>query len=815
MAAPPLFVGIDLGTSNSAAAVFDGEQVAVVRNAQGSTVTPSVVRIDARGGVTVGVRARRYVESDARGTRAEFKRLMGTDSRFDGPDGVARRPQELAAEVIRSLCADVADQVGVLPTRAVVSVPALFELPQSAATREAAKLAGLEEVELIQEPIASALAAGWRADASDGYWLVFDLGGGTFDVSLLETHEGFLRVAGHDGDNYLGGRDFDWALVDHVIENLGRTRGVQLSRSDPASEPFIRRWKAAAEEARIALSRARSTDLCLPDPRGGADLEIEVTVRTLEEVCTPLVQRAVAICHRLLERHRVGREQLRRVVLVGGPTCMPLVRRLVEQELGAPVPSGLDPMTLVAQGAAIHAAARGLDAGVRVVASAPPEAWRVWLHHPAVSPDLFPYVVGKLVTGPGTRPAAIELSRADGAWRSPPAPVAEDGGFSAQVSLLPGRACEFHLHARDATGAPVHLDPASFRVVHGTVVHDVPLSRSIGVALADDTVQVYFERGCPLPARRTFVHRTVEGLVRGSGDFLLRIPVVQGEMLKAHLCRLVGALEIPAATIRGHLAVGSSVEVTLDLDGAGCLTARALVPSLGQVFEHVAHLLVPTVPPHELERALAGLRERVARLVTKATRRGEAWALQPLFAMDPLLDEAERDVRAGQGGDVDAAQKARRTLLDLDARLEELELRQGWPELAMEATEALAWASSIVTELGTPPEQKLLAEVSAAVLEAQAARDAVALERHLRVVRRLSSAAFGRRPDAWQQRFDAVASRVDEATDLVRARALVEEGRAACEKGDVERLRRLIAELGALLPTTAETRRQSHGSGVI
>src|SRR6266702_3639515 len=158
----PVHVGIDLGTTNSTAAAFDGEQVTLVRNAQGTPLTPSVVRIDARGQVTAGVR---------------------------------KRPEELAAEVLRSLRADVREQLGFLPERAVVSVPALFELPQSAATSEAARLAGFDKVELLQEPVASAIAAGWSA-GDDGSWLVYDLGGGTFDVSLLETREGFLRVVG-------------------------------------------------------------------------------------------------------------------------------------------------------------------------------------------------------------------------------------------------------------------------------------------------------------------------------------------------------------------------------------------------------------------------------------------------------------------------------------------------------------------------------------------------------------------------------------------------------------------------------------------
>src|SRR5437764_13619237 len=176
MAEAPLYVGIDLGTTNSAAAVFDGERVSVVGNAQGSAVTPSVVRLDKQARVTVGTRARRFIEQDAANTATEFKRLMGTGKAIEFPAAaMARKPEELSAEVLKALRQDIHDQIGVPIERAVISVPALFELPQSAATSEAARLAGFQRVELLQEPIASALAAGWRADDDGaGTWRVVD-----------------------------------------------------------------------------------------------------------------------------------------------------------------------------------------------------------------------------------------------------------------------------------------------------------------------------------------------------------------------------------------------------------------------------------------------------------------------------------------------------------------------------------------------------------------------------------------------------------------------------------------------------------------
>src|ERR1700759_5025788 len=255
MATPPLgplYVGIDLGTTNSAAAVFDGERVSVVRNAQGATVTPSVVRLAKQSRGTVGTPARRLLQQDPTNRAAEFKRLMGTGKPIAFPAaGTTRKPEELSAEILKALRQDIADQLNVTVERAVISVPALFELPQSAATSEAARLAGFARVELIQEPVASPPAAGWSADAAGGSWLVYDLGGGTFDVSLLETRDGLLRVVGHDGDNFLGGRDFDWALVDWVLAEIGRTQGGTMPRSDPKHAAAVRKLKLAVEEVKI------------------------------------------------------------------------------------------------------------------------------------------------------------------------------------------------------------------------------------------------------------------------------------------------------------------------------------------------------------------------------------------------------------------------------------------------------------------------------------------------------------------------------------------------------------------------------------
>lgn len=810
--ADSLFVGIDLGTTNSAAAVFDGERVTVVRNAQGGTVTPSVVRIDKQGRVTVGTRARRFVESDPANTATEFKRLMGTGKGLD-LGGAPRKPEELSAEILKALRQDITDATGVVIERAVISVPALFELPQSAATSEAARLAGLARVELLQEPIASALAAGWRAeDDGASSWLVFDLGGGTFDASLLETRDGLLRVIGHDGDNFLGGRDFDWVITEHLASRLARP----LLRKDPAHAAALRTLRLAAEDAKIELSRAERAQVTLAQPLmvEGQELEVdlELSREEVERLTLPLCDRAVEVCLGLLRQHGLGPGRLSRVVLVGGPTLMPMVRQRVAARLEAALAEGHDPMTLVAQGAALYAATANLDGRAVSTAPAPPSSRQVWLQYPAVSADLTPHVVGRFLGA--DPPVSVQLVRADGLWSSPAAPIAADGGFVTMVSLLPRKTSTFRIVARDKGGAELAVTPAQLTLVQGLTIGDPPLSRTVGVALASGYVQVYLERGTPLPARRTFTHKTVETVARGSAESLLRIPIVQGEMSEAHLCRLIGTLDIGGTAVRDTLPSGSSVEVTIELDRGGRMSARALVPALDQAFEHVVHLLVPEAEPDTLDAAIGDLRRQLQSARTDAFRHGLAQVLDKLDRLEERLAEAERDIDAAHGGDADAGQRARRALLDVDAAMAEADLARKWPALEEKTRHTQVAASSLVGLHGTDSERRLLAEVMAAVDRARQDRDVPELERQLALLQRLAAGAYQRTDEAWENYFTDAASEVGSASDLPRAQRLVTEGHAALARRDTQELRRVVKALWQLLPEDSESRKRGFDSGV-
>lgn len=816
MSTQPLHVGIDLGTTNSAAAVFDGERVTLVRNRQGSALTPSVVRIDARGNVIVGERARRFLDTDPDNTRSEFKRLMGTSQRLSfAAAAVSKSPPDLAAEVLRSLRSDIADQVGVLPERAVISVPALFELPQITATSEAARLAGFERIEVLQEPVASAIATGWSLEDPGRTWLVYDLGGGTFDVSLLQMRDGLLRIAGHDGDNFLGGRDFDAAIVRWVLTQGADRLGAGFDPADPAHAVGLRRLRHAAEEAKIELARATEAAIVVTGcfTVGGAAIDIEAWLdrATLDQLVARLVDRSIEVCLRLLVANGLQPPDLDRIVLVGGPTAMPAVRDRVAAVLGAPFGSGLDPMTLVATGAALYAGTAGLDARPQG-ASVPVTGPRVWLQYPAVSSDPGPYVVGRVLERGDV--VAIRLERADGSWQSAIEPLDDEGAFAVPVSLVLRQINHFELvgYTADARAVPVH--PASFRIVHGITISDPPLSRTIGVALADDTVHVYVDRGSPLPMRRTFTHRTIQTVTRGAGDDVLKIPIVQGEFGRAHLCRVVGTLVIPGDSVKDVLPAGSEIEVSIELDRGGRLAARAYVPALERTFEEVAQLLAPEMSVPAMEASLSELLRRTGDAAMHASRSGNTAAVGRVERARELLRTVGEDVKSARAGDADAGEKARRALLEVDGALAELEADRAWPEAVNRARSEVLDAAVWVGQFGDELERRALREAEARIEQLITARQAGDLEREVRAVGRLAVTAYYRAPGSWDHQFQAAAGRVSEATDLKRAQELVSRGRAAIARGDRAEVEAVVRGLWALLPPEADERRMSHDSGI-
>ena len=348
-------VGIDLGTTNSVVSVLEGGEPTVIPNAEGARTTPSVVAFSKNGEILVGEVAKRQAITNPDRTIRSIKRHMGTDHKTD-IDGKGWTPQEISARILMKLKSDAEAYLGDKVTEAVITVPAYFDDAQRQATKEAGQIAGLEVLRIINEPTAASLAYGLDATESDQTILVFDLGGGTFDVSLLDLGDGVFEVKATSGNTNLGGDDWDQRVIDHLVTTFKNQTGVDLSSDKMA----MQRLKEAAEKAKIELSTTQQTTINLPfitaTDQGPQHLELTLTRSEFERMTEDLLEATKGPFLQAVKDAKIDVSQIDHVILVGGSTRMPMVRNLVKDLTGGKDPhQGVNPDEVVAVGAAVQA----------------------------------------------------------------------------------------------------------------------------------------------------------------------------------------------------------------------------------------------------------------------------------------------------------------------------------------------------------------------------------------------------------------------------------------------------------------------------
>jgi molecular chaperone DnaK len=357
-------IGIDLGTSNSAAAVMMGGKPTLIPAAEGTTIGgkafPSVVAFTKDGELLVGEPARRQAVTNPTGTIIAAKRKMGTNHIFK-VNGKEYKPQQISAFILQKIKRDAEAFIGEKIEKAVITVPAYFDDNQRQATKDAGQIAGLEVVRIINEPTAASLAFGLDKAKQDMKIMVFDFGGGTLDVTIMEMGGGVFEVMSTSGDTQLGGTDMDKVVIDHIVETFRKNTGIDLSKDNAT----MVRVREAAERAKVELSSVMETEVSLPfisydQATGPKNLEMKLTRSKLEELINPIVERCRPSVTKALEDAKLSPSDISKIVLVGGPTRIPLVRRLVASVMGKEPESGVDPMEAVALGAGIQA---GIIAG--------------------------------------------------------------------------------------------------------------------------------------------------------------------------------------------------------------------------------------------------------------------------------------------------------------------------------------------------------------------------------------------------------------------------------------------------------------------
>ena len=774
--------GIDLGTTNSVIACMDQGKLLIIRNqVTNSEITPPAVKMDARGSVTVGLNAYNELEEDPDNAVGEFKRWMGNPEVDGFPfKKVGRRmtAAQLSAEVLKVLKASVAAQGrfgGEQLGAAVITVPAHFLIPACEDTKVAAKLAGIELCPFIQEPVAAAMAYGYKAESLSGNLLVFDLGGGTFDTTLLSARDGKLVVLGHDGDDKLGGKDFDWALVELIVRRLRQEYGeLRLVRSNLAAKRAMAKLKFEAEEAKKTLSALQKAPIGikrLEPPFEEIDTVVELTRPDLQRETEHLAARCISICKRLLQQSGISADSLANVLVVGGQSHTPYIRELILSEFGK-AEYKLDPLTVVAAGAALYASTQRIPSGPRAPVHGSAVSLKI-AYRPASS-DLDADI--GLTIEPAPSGATVTVLRADTGWSSGAIPVPASGKLFTTVVLRPKRANAFEVQLSDARGSRISVDDSSFSITHGLEVAQATTSRDLSIALVDNVAEVMIRKGSPLPAKVTQIFKTAHDVIAGDPKSILRTYVLEGESTRSDRSYAIGTIELRGSDLRRNLLAGEEVEIRYCLDESKILSAEAFFPAVNETVVMVRQSMRPALLPSQIDLELRIMNERIA-----AVKRAAPENVEPLIDQQILLVEREKQAAFE---DPDAQQKAAQQLLEIKALIDAMEESSEWELLAVELDNFRRRARKLSQESGTQEQVRNIEESIRSAEAALSRRDVAALRSANEKLKAAYWAINFARDEYWKEQF----AWLREETDLVdssRAESLKEEGVRALKRNDI------------------------------
>lgn len=807
--------GIDLGTTNSAIAVLNGVTPRILKNMLDDDITPSAVSINKRQEILVGKSAKaKLLQSGRTDTQIEFKRVMGTQQTFTFKSaGVTKLPEELSAEILKSLRTDVQRAIGEEPMAAVITVPAAFETHQTSATMKAAKLAGFAQVALLQEPVAAALAYGFQAQGEKAYWLVFDFGGGTFDAALIKAEDGTVTVVHHGGDNFLGGSDIDWAFVENVVlpkvhaQNPEFSEWLTRSNNDEKARVGMEKLKAAAEAAKVTLSSAAATTLDVTDiDAGNGEMidcsDIALSREELLSAATPLIDKAIDISLRVLEEKGVPSSSVDRVILVGGPTKATYFRERLKERLPIRIDHSVDPMTVVACGAAIFAGTQKIT-GEKAVAKA--GMLTIDLKYEPQGSSSEPTIGGRLLSKEVADFTGwkVRISEGASAWSSASLPVRKDGVFITKIKAEAGRRNQFTIEVTDPNGGLIPAEPSTFSYTIGASSDGQPLINSLNIGLAENEVEKVHEKGQLLPLKKKVARkiRTVTPVKAGDASTQIKIPIVEGESDKADRNRYVGDLVITGQMVKRDLPTGTEIEIEVSVDQSRIIHLLAYISLIDEEFEaKIGHDIRKTTggDPKVLQESLARELRRLSKLRTSLD--GEDVSVLDTLT-ETLIPAIESDLAAAEGGDNSACQKAEKTLLELQTKLDEAEELAKWPEVRKELAESmrigeLMLKDDLIKDGDAASMRKLLeaGQNAMAGKKIHEARDTY--ER----IDAIYFRAMNEQPSFWLGHLRRCADNINRFPDQNRAKQVITLGMQATQNGDIDALRNAVKQLWGMLP---------------
>lgn len=800
--------GIDLGTTNSAIAVLKGVKPEVIKSNLDTDITPSVVHIGKQGKVMVGMRAKEKLIGAPEDAYVEFKRKMGGDSVYKFRSaGLTKTPEELSAEVLKSLKGNVQQRLDEDIRAAVITIPAAFQQRQCVATKKAAELAGFVQCPLLQEPVAASLAYGFQADmARKSFWLVFDFGGGTFDAAVMKAEDGDIQVVNHGGDNFLGGADIDWGIIEKIIipHIKGEYNLPDFSRGNPQWQGAFAKIKRAVEFAKIDLSRSTETTLedCIFEDDDGNEIELDgfkLTQNQLADIAEPLIERAVGKCKSVLAERNLSPSAIEKTILVGGPTLAPYFRDILSDKLEIELDHSVDPLTVVAQGAAVFAGTQRIDKATRSVLAAPVAAgtYKLALNYKPVGPDDDPKVTGEVVPpdGASVEGCTIEFVNRKTKWSSGAIPLNEEGKFVLRLSAESGDQNVFDITLLDATGTRLSCDTTEIPYTIGASIKAQITCNDIAVELTENKTLLLVRKGTEYPFKKTTAATKTSVALRKGESGKIVIPLL--EALNGNLGRLadhnrkLGQIVLTSDALRHDLPLGSDVEITIAAKEPGALKVEAYIPLIDEVFSAKIELDRKAGEAElDLRDNFEKERARIRKVAEKAGAADEEEINAKVAAVNELWDRVNS---------VEGSQQIQSRIIELRMKLDDIEEESKVPEKIEYVEETFDQIEKFSDRL-TSSQRSELSALKERLDKQRAKKNIAELERLKEEGDELWRDVMRNQPEHWKSLLAYEYQHRNQIADQDEANRLFDQGAKAIKFDDLEGMRKAALRILRMLP---------------
>ncbi len=827
-------IGIDLGTTNSSVAINNNGNIEIIKKPGGVEYTPSVFGFDKSKNKVVGQRAYEAYYKDAsqeevKNYKPEVKRIMGTSETFyfDRAD-VKMSAEEISAEILKSLKEDILKKYPDFNTvAAVITVPAAFSVLQSEATKRAGNLAGFAHVALLQEPIAAAIAYGFGKSKNEN-WLIYDLGGGTFDVALIASKDGVLSVLGHNGDNFLGGKNFDWEIVDKVLvpKILEKFSIEDFNRGNEKYRSVFSQLKFIAETAKIELSEYEKTSMMVEDVGKDDDgKEIFLTVnfsrKEFENLIKPMVDRTIDLSKETFKEAGIKSGLVAKVILVGGPTQIPYLRERLESDLKIDVDSSVDPLTVVAKGACIFGISQKIPKELMQLSTPKTKngALAVTLNYESLTSETEETVSGVIEDLQDSQEEHFIQIQSDSGSYSGSRIKLKNGKFFDTIAVEPNKTNLYWVYLFDKQGNSIPVDPDSFTITHGLSVSGAPLPHSVGVIVvkkdhlrnvAINFCDRVFDKGSILPIKKVLTdYKTSRKLIKGEEN-KLDITLVEGESetpdRNTYLCELgINGKDLPH-----DLPEGTPLELTVEMNESREVFVTAYIPLLDLTLKARSTSQDEVIEIKNIEYDLNVQMERAQAVSENSSPEEKKGISNTISAVSTSLKNANLDE--------DEKRKANKQLKDLKVVLDRLEKEKEMPQLVKEFHEGIESVQKIVNDYADEKDKeknndqlsKLRTEGEKAIVD----NDKSLLTRVNEQINELNVRAVFSNPATWIYQFQKIVDGNNSFINEKEAKYYIEKGKRAIELNDMDELKRCVHNLQLLLPSDAQQTLKSNLSGI-